>query len=175
MDRNYDSVNIQKWIFRISADDLVPRFISFNDFQWISTAKFVWKRQIFEYFEFFLTKDYWDRMSSQYVTCHKSRHYSCHTTIQSHNKILMNRKNVCVYIGGASELTFIMPNYPLLGRIYLLSLYKIIFYINFYLFWYEKRIYSKWTIILKNSNSANSWVGMKIHFQWSLRGLFLVT
>ena len=93
-DRNYDFVNIQNWIFRISADDLVPRFISFNDFQWISTAKFVWKRQIFEYFEFFLTKDYWDRMSSQYVTCHESRHYSCHTTIQSHNKWLGKRMRI---------------------------------------------------------------------------------
>lgn len=62
----------------------------------------------------------------------------------------------------------------------LLSLYKIIFYINFYLFWYEKRIYSKWAIILKIQIQQILELGWKYtlsgHFVasfWSLSGVFL--
>ena len=61
-----------------------------------------------------------------------------------------------------------MPNYPLLGRIYLLSLYKIIFYINFYLFWYEKRIYSKWTIIYEKFKFSK-------FLSWDEKTLLVVT
>ena len=52
-DRNYDFVNIQKWIIRISADELVPRFISFNDFQWISTENLYEKDKFSNILNFF--------------------------------------------------------------------------------------------------------------------------
>ena len=52
-DGNYVFVNIQKWIFIFSADELVPRFISFNDFQWILTENLYEKDKFSNILNFF--------------------------------------------------------------------------------------------------------------------------
>ena len=127
-DGNYVFVNIQKWIFIFSADELVPRFISFNDFQWILTENLYEKDKFSNILNFFSQRiiETGCQFSMSHVTSRDTTHVTPRYKTKYNRIISPDRRSPTV--GGTHYWwrtlpgrepcprgNFIMPNYPLVS------------------------------------------------------------